>query len=231
AAEHRMLVSINERPAMQLTCTPEYLDELVLGRLLTEGLIRGTEDVEQIYVCEKGQRAKAALKPDAFQRLTEAGVGAVNTCCTDNRSFLASPADGVRTAAPVHWEAAWLKSMGDKTSAEQSLYGETHAAHACCLFREDRLLCCREDIGRHNALDKAIGWALRSGEDLASCMLYTTGRLPVDMVAKAIRAGVPLLASKTFPTDQGIETARQARLTLITVRPDGTITVWNDGQK
>ena len=112
---------------------------------------------------------------------------------------------------------------------EGSLYKSTHAVHACCLSQEDQLLCCREDIGRHNALDKVIGWALITSTDVTRCTLFTTGRMPADMVTKAIRAGIPLLALKTFPTDHGMALAKLARLTLLTVRSDGEILVWNDG--
>ena len=231
AAEHRMAVYINERLAMQLTCTPQHLDELVLGRLLTEGLIRRTEDVQQIYICEKGLRAKVTLPADASRRLTETGIETVNTCCTDNRTYLSDGAESIQMVTPVSWESAWLQGIAKKVRAGQSLYASTHASHACCLFQEDRLLCCREDIGRHNALDKVIGWALITGTDVALCALFTTGRMPADMVTKAIRASIPLLASKTFPTDQGVALAKQARLTLLTIRPDGEILVWNDGQE
>ena len=79
-------------------------------------------------------------------------------------------------------------------------------------------------------MDKVIGWALITGTDVIRCTLFTTGRMPADMVIKAIRAGIPLLASKTFPTDQGMALAKQARLTLLTIRPDGEILVWIDGQ-
>ena len=163
AAEHRMAVYINERLAMRLTCTPQHLDELVLGRLLTEGLIRRTEDVQQIYICEKGLRAKVTLPADASRRLTETGIETVNTCCTDNRTYLSDGAESIPMVTPLPWESAWLQGMAEKVRAGQSLYGSTHAVHACCLFREDQLLCCREDIGRHNALDKVIGWALITG--------------------------------------------------------------------
>ena len=76
---------------------------------------------------------------------------------------------------PLPWESAWLQGMAEKTRGGQSLYESTHAIHACCLFREGRLLCCREDIGRHNALDKVIGWALITGTDVTRCALFTTG--------------------------------------------------------
>ena len=80
-------------------------------------------------------------------------------------------------------------------------------------------------------MDKVIGLALKTDTDVTRCTLFTTGRMPADMVAKAIRAGIPLLASKTFPTDQGVALAKQARLTLLTIRPDGEILIWNDGQE
>ena len=158
-----MAVYINERLAMRLTCTPQHLDELILGRLLTEGLILRAEDVQQIYICEKGLRAKVTLLADASGRLTETGIETVNTCCTDNRTYLSDSAESIPMVTPLPWESAWLQGMAEKTRGGQSLYESTHAVHACCLFREGRLLCCREDIGRHNALDKVIGWALITG--------------------------------------------------------------------
>ena len=226
AAEHRISVFLNERLAMRLTCTPQHLDELVIGRLRTEGLIRRAEDVRQLYICEQGLRARVTLEPDAAERLTEPEAETVGTCCTDNRTLLSGAEEPV-PVTPVPWKAAWLRHAAEGMRREQQLYEATHAVHACCLFREDRILCCREDIGRHNALDKAIGWALIAEEDLTRCMLFTTGRLPTDMVSKAIRAGVPLLVSKTFPTDLGVELARTAHLTLVTLRPDGRIIVWS----
>ena len=165
-------------------------------------------------------------QPDAAERLREPEAETVGTCCTDNRTLLSGAEEPV-PVTPVPWEAAWLRHAAEGMRREQQLYEATHAVHACCLFREDRILCCREDIGRHNALDKVVGWALITGENLTRCMLFTTGRLPTDMVSKAIRAGVPLLVSKTFPTDLGVELARKARLTLVTLRPDGRIIVWS----
>lgn len=72
-----------------------------------------------------------------------------------------------------------------------------------------------EDIGRHNALDKTIGYALRRGIDLTNCAVYSSGRMPVDMVRKVIRAGIPLLVSKEQPTWEAVELAKSCQLVLI----------------
>ena len=78
-----------------------------------------------------------------------------------------------------------------------------------------------EDIGRHNAVDKAVGYALREGVLLSECIIYTSGRAPVDMVQKAIVAGIPVMASKASPTKEAVELARRYGLVLIgNARPD-----------
>ena len=229
AAEHWMDVLINERPAMRVVCTPEHLDELTAGRLLTEGLIRGTEDLEEIYICEKGLRAKVTLREQAGARLVSVQAAPVETCCTDSRTWLTRDGRETEPVTPIPWKAGWLAGIARRMRGEEPLYGATHAVHACYLARGEEILCCREDIGRHNALDKAVGWAMIQGVDLRDCMLFTTGRMPSDMVAKAIRSRVPLLASKTYPSDLGLKLAREAGLTLVTLRPGGELTVWNDG--
>lgn len=228
AAEHRMEIIINERPAMRVVCTPEHLGELVLGRLLTEGLIGGPGDIEEIYICEMGTRARVLLRKEAAAQLTGAESVDIGTCCTDNRTLLAART-GMPHVRPIVWERDWLLRAAERMRREEPLYGATHAAHGCYLAMGAEILCCREDIGRHNALDKAVGWACAQGVDLRKCLLFTTGRMPSDMVSKAIRSGVPLLASKTYPSDLGIEMARQSGLTLITLRPNGDFCVWNDG--
>ena len=227
AVEHGIDVLINDRPAMHLTCTPEHLDELVVGRLFTEGMVRGLEDILLIHICDQGLRAKVMLTPEAAERLEAAETAEVSTCCTDNRTLLAASDTSLAAVRPIPWEPAWLSAAADGLRSHQPLYHETHAVHAACLMRRDRMLCCREDLGRHNALDKVIGWALLAGEAPEECLLYCTGRLPVDMLRKAIRAGVPVLASKTYPTDQALLLAEQTGLTMVTLRSDGTQVVWN----
>ena len=110
--------------------------------------------------------------------------------------------------------AAWVDALADAMGQGLPLYRATHAVHSCLLLRAGKILYRCEDLGRHNALDKAVGCALTEGVPLAECMLFTSGRVPVDMVRKAIRAGVPALVSKSMPTVQSLELAEEYGLKL-----------------
>lgn len=191
--EHLVDVYVNDQLIMKLVCIPQYLTELVLGRLLTEGIIRTAEEINQIYICEFGKRAKVILQNPPAQA--------------------ASP--HIQAVTPVSWKTSWIFDLADRFSSGMPLHSQTWATHSCFLACEGRLLFQCEDIGRHNALDKAVGYALRNHIDLTKCAVYSSGRIPTDMAMKAIRAGIPILASKASPSDQAVELAKTYGLTLI----------------
>lgn len=214
--EHLMDVYVNDQLTMKLICIPQFLTELVLGRLLTEGMIRSAEDVEQIYICEYGTRARVLLRESA-DRTSRDFVEVTPSCCTGNHIlnnyFLNhTPIDPV---TPVPWKAARIFALADRFAEGMPLHGKTWATHSCFLAREDTLLFQCEDIGRHNALDKAIGYAIRNQIDLTKCMVYSSGRIPTDMVMKAIRAGIPILSSKASPSSEAVTLAKEYGLTLV----------------
>lgn len=221
--EHLLNVYVNEQLTMKLICIPEHLTELVLGRLLTEGIIESTEDVESIYICEYGKRAKVVLKSDASDTtadITETSdpyIEETLTCCTGNHIlndyFIKQ--QNVQPVTPIIWKAGWIFALADHFSDGMPLHGQTWATHSCFLSQNGKILFECEDIGRHNAMDKAIGYALRHQIDLKKCILYSSGRIPTDMILKAIRAKVPVLASKASVTREAIELAKEYKLTLI----------------
>ena len=205
ASEHGMDVYINGRFALRMVCTPEHLAELAAGHLVTEGWARNKQDILAIEIGAGGLRADVTLA-----------------------NAPAAP-EAVPSVSPIPWDADWLRRAAERMRGEEPLYSRTHAVHGCYLGRGDELLWCREDIGRHNAIDKAVGYALIQGLDRAKCYLFTTGRMPAAMVLKAARAGIPLMASKTYPTNEGIALAKRTGVTLVTLRPDGSLLVWTDG--
>ncbi len=227
-AEHVIDVYIDDWLTMKLICIPQFLTELVLGRLLTEGIIDSSDDVEQIYICEHGLRARVILRrkdeesnilKDASrsEASRESFIETTPSCCTGNHIlndyFLTQKE--VKPVKPIPWKPEQIFDLADRFHAGMPLHGQTFATHSCFLAKNGKLLFQCEDIGRHNALDKAIGYALRHDIPLTQCIVYSSGRIPTDMAMKAIRAGIPVLSSKASPTSEAIALAKEYGLTLI----------------
>lgn len=214
AAEHTTAILVNGQPAFQVVCTPAQLPQLALGRLLTEGWIGSAREVERVDVCAEGWRINVYLTHPLAAGC--ASTREVSSCCTDNLT-LGAPVElrPLRPVPAMQAEPEWVDTLAAAMGAGLPLYRATRAVHSCFVMHQGRILCQCEDIGRHNALDKAVGWAMLREVPLEECILYTSGRVPVDMVRKAIRAGVPVLVSKSMPTVQSLELAAEYGLQLL----------------
>lgn len=218
AVEHFMDVYVNDLLTMKLVCSPCALPELVLGRLYSEGMITSLADVTQLYLCQYGSRARVTLNRQPQAERQEDFVETTGTCCTGNHVLndVFRTGEAPKLVVPIAWEPEWFYHAASLIREGTELFNATHGVHSCYLIRKGEILLFREDLGRHNALDKVLGAALMQGIDLTECALFSSGRLPTDMIAKAIRAGIPILASKAAPTAQGIALAQSYALTLIT---------------
>ena len=160
---------------------------------------------------------------DGRRQENSAAVETVASCCTGNqildRSLALDPE--LRPADGRKIRKEWIFRLADAFAREQPLYAATRSIHSCILSRCGRILFSCEDIGRHNALDKAIGYALLHEIPLPECEVYTSGRIPLDMTEKVIRAGIPVLVSKAAPTVEAVELARSCGIMVIgQARPD-----------
>mgnify|MGYP000453012929 CR=1 FL=1 len=185
-----------------------------LGRLLTEGWIASADEVEQIAVCAEGAKVQVYLRHPLPTR--RAAAQEVASCCTDNIA-LGSPVElqPLRPVPGLALQSEWVERLTAAMHAGLPLYRATRAVHSCFVLHKGEIVFACEDLGRHNALDKAVGCAVLAGLPLAECVLYTSGRVPLDMVRKAIRAGVPVLVSKSMPTVQSAELAAEYGLQLV----------------
>ena len=206
-------VSVSGLPAFLLTCTPDHLTELVFGRLCTEQIIRSAEDVAELFICGEGNIAEVTLKEDVAFR---PDTGAEPTCCTGNRKYVETTDRGTYTALPDKTpEPAEVFRLAEHFQQDGKLHRNTGGTHSCYIRLGDGSIEAFEDIGRHNALDKAVGHMLLTGNSPADCMLFTTGRVAADMAEKVIAAGIPVLISKAVPTEEAVRLAERYHLTLI----------------
>ena len=195
--EHRLSIIVNEKPFVQLSCTKDHLRELVVGRLFTQGLIRSRAELPQISFHGDGGEARVSMSAEA--RMDAGWQGSL----------------AFQKLSPARWQPEWIFRLIESFSGGMKIHRLTQATHSCFLAKGDRLLFSCEDIGRHNAVDKAIGYGVTRGEVLSECILFTSGRVPVDLAQKVIAAGVPVLVSKSVPTAESVEMAKQYGLTLI----------------
>ena len=224
-SEHRMDVYINDVMTMKLVCTPKDLPWLVLGRMVSEGIIKSSE-VEYLYICEHGTRARVQLKETSCTScqsvagdndLLRAEVMDTPTCCTDNRTVYGGFAEykELKPLQPVDVSLELMYAFDEAFNQDMPLHEATWSTHSCFLAYQGKIIYSCEDIGRHNALDRAIGYALMHEYDFHECAVFTTGRLPIDMITKVIRAGIPLVASKKTPTAEAVKLAQEYGLTMI----------------
>jgi len=187
--EHHMALYLNGKKREDMVCLPRHLPELTVGHLLAEGLVRSPEMILETTISGDGREAHVTVSEE------------------HDGAFV--------PVSPIPWRADWLFDLTDRFAEGMPLHEQTWATHSAFLGRAGECLFSCEDIGRHNALDKVVGYAAMNGLNLRECYLYSSGRMPSDMVGKAIRAGIPLLAGKASPTADGVALARKYGLTLV----------------
>lgn len=226
--EHFMDVYINEQLAVKLVCTPANLVELVMGRMVSEGYIDREDDVESIYICNYGSKARVFLKHKT--ELLEAEENEP-TCCTGNQVLLSTAGRELKRLLRADWKSEWIFGLAEEFASGSRIHRATQGTHSCYLSVGGKIEYASEDIGRHNAMDKVIGYVVMHGIDREKCILYTTGRVPTDMVKKVIASRIPVLVSKAVPTDAAIEMAHRYNLTLICKAWPDRYEIFNDAQE
>jgi len=215
--EQPLTVYVNGERFLTLLSTPLKLDALVLGYLWMEKVIGSLDDVTAMTISEVDGRADVTLaRPVQLptERILTSGCGGGITFRIDPRLF--SRLDSALRVRPTAL-AARMRDL----YAEAVQYRASRGIHGAALADPDGLLIVAEDVGRHNAVDKIKGEALMRGIPTADRILLSTGRISSEMLLKAARMGVPLVASRTSPTEMAIGLAEQLGITVVGyVRPD-----------
>jgi FdhD protein len=224
AVEEPLEIRIGGTPLTVTMRTPGDDIDLAAGFLFCEGLLNPSVDLRQIRMCDENV-ADVTLEP--------AAPGVITLTPQARRNFLTTSACGVcgkesidsirvksrydLTADDVQVSPGVLTSLPDRLREAQRVFASTGGLHAAGLFTPDgTLLVLREDVGRHNAVDKIVGWALREGRlPLAGHVLLVSGRASFELVQKAYMAGIPVLAAVSAPSSLAAGLAEEAGMTLV----------------
>jgi FdhD protein len=230
AVEEPVELRVNGTPLAVTMRTPGHDVELAHGFLVTEGVIGAVPDVSTARYCDsvddQGRNTynvlDVTLAPDVpppttgvernFYTTSSCGVcGKASLDAVRLRTRFSPAADEVRVPYSV------LATLPDRLRAAQRVFDSTGGLHAAGLFRADgSLLVAREDVGRHNAVDKVLGWALLHGEIPATgTVLMVSGRASFELTQKAVMAGVPVLAAVSAPSSLAVDLAQEAGVTLV----------------
>ncbi len=230
AGEEPLELRVDGRSMAVTMRTPGADFDLAAGFLVSEGVIARTEDLRSIRYCA-GRDADEANRFNILDLHLSAGIEppgddvaraffTTSSCGLCGKSSIAA----VRTRS--HFDvrddrlkvaAATLLPLPDRLRAAQPVFDKTGGLHAAALFSATgELLVLREDVGRHNAVDKVVGWALREGRlPLRDTILLVSGRASFELVQKAVMAGVPMLCAVSAPSSLAVELAEESGLTLV----------------
>ena len=224
AAEEPLEIRIGNLPLTVTMRTPGHDEELAAGFLLTEGIVENASQIATLDSYNTGTGGKSngvavevkdcEFEPAQLQR----NFFAASSCgICGKASIEAIRQRGLRAPNPNFlFGPELLCTLPQKLRAAQTVFGETGGLHAAALFDgSGNLLVLREDIGRHNAVDKVIGWALLQGRlPLRKHILLVSGRGGFEIVQKTLSAGIPVLASLSAPSSLAVQLARELGLTL-----------------
>lgn len=208
-----LTIEVNGIEAATLLCSPDHLDDLATGFLFTSGLIAGLDELKSLVIDPVRFSASATIGRDldefVFKRVYTSGCG--------KGVIFHNPMD-VMGRTPLEdgfsMEARDISALMKEFVRGSEEHASTRGVHSAALADTKHILIFRDDIGRHNALDKVIGQALSRGLDFSRTILLTTGRISSEILSKVLRCRIPLIAALGSPTNQAVKLARVANLAV-----------------
>lgn len=224
---------VNGEELLTLVTTGDANRELAVGFLLSEGFLKDPAELASIREDAKKGVVEVTLAGDTGvarrlwqKRTVTSGCGKGSTFYLVMDSLQTRPVESSLTVS-----AGQVLALMKKLHEQSALYRETGGVHNSALASAEKILLFRDDIGRHNAVDKIRGATFLGGIDPADKLLVTTGRLTSEIVIKAAKMGVPILASRSAPTTLAVELAERVDLTLVGYVRAGKMKVYAGPQR
>ena len=209
-AERSLQLILNGQSLVNLLCTPEHVEELVYGFLFSAGVIESIGEVTDLFVDEDRVSVYLAREIKGGKWLTPS----LTSGCGQGISFFQTRLlSEVNSSGVIPYQS--ILQLMLSLQKEATLYHRTRGAHGAALASPEGITLFREDVGRHNAVDKLVGAALLQSLSLKDKLILTTGRISSEIITKTIRLQVPILVSRSVPTDQAILLGERYKITIV----------------
>ena len=234
AEEKPLHIFLSRTHYVTILCSPSNLKELAVGHALSEGIIKSVEEIESIKFRGEGVchvKLKANVNLEKRLKLSKHFSRIIFSACGSPSSYKPSlrlP----KIKSDLKVKAEIILNCVNSLNFIAETFRKTGGVHAAAIYKSDgTLVALAEDVGRHNAVDKVIGLGALNKTDFSECFLALSGRLTGDIVLKAARVGLPIVASLAAAIDSGIAVAKDAGLTLIGFVRGKRMNIYNSPEK
>ncbi|AXF56980.1 formate dehydrogenase accessory sulfurtransferase FdhD [Salicibibacter kimchii] len=231
AAEYPVTIKLNGDEFVTMVCTPDYIEDMAIGYLASEGIIASFNEIKELRVDDKNGYVHVTLTKNIdhlHQQMQNKRY--ITSCCGMSRQSFVFAAD-VKTTKTMHTRQVVIapddcfRLMADMQQAAET-FQETGGVHNAALCTLDGIVLMRMDIGRHNALDKIYGYCLKHDISLQDKIIVFSGRLSSEILLKVGKIGCEVVLSKSAPTERALELAKELEITSIGFIRAGSLNVY-----
>jgi FdhD protein len=204
----------NGKKIVTFMCTPDSLSELAVGYLYSNGLVNSIDDIDTIGACDDMRK----IFITSGKNINYSGLqlnNVLSSSCGSSIQFAEKFIEKPKNESNFKISMENIIQLAKEMFSKAELYKKYGGMHCASLADGNNILALREDVGRHNAVDKVIGKGVFLGTNFKSSMIMTTGRISTDMILKAVNIGSPVIASRSIPTTLALEIAEKLGITII----------------
>ena len=217
AVEAPVDIYVNDQHVVTLFSLPTQLKELGIGWLLSQAIVKSIDEIISVQVKENNVRISCSGKVETRIKAAKTMKIMDSSCGSTIEDFLFLIDRMIKPFADSDYgvKAEKILQFVKVLNEKSTLFKLTGGTHSAAIFHEEKLVAFAEDIGRHNAVDKVIGAAAMKKVEFSKCVIVSSGRQPANMVLKAARVGIPIVASIAGPVNSGVDIAIKTGVTLI----------------
>ncbi len=205
-------VYINTDKKVLFMCTPQNIKELSVGHLIARGIIKSVDEIIDVKVIEEKLQVFIEVKEYSEEKYSVPNI-ILSGCSSATFSEEYYNMKAVQSNYSV--DIKEIVELSTRLVEEAELYKLSGGIHGCAIETKDKGFCLREDIGRHNAVDKAIGVMHMNGYDLNNSVIASTGRISLDMILKAVAVNAPIVTSLSVPSNLAVKLAERLGITIV----------------